>query len=559
MKRSLTQKSDWSSSRVTHLVGTAGHDADCQKSQINGSTLRASATMLGIAALSMGATTGLMLVTPGEEAIAAESALSQPLIQHRVQDGDTLWDLSQAYGVPAEAIAASNALTKDSLLPVGETLNIPVIRELGGQAASEATSVDAQEIVLALADGRETSVEVVTSSEPAVLLPQDTVDAVEKKEKALAPVVMEPTDEVSEAEPAVVAIAPRSQEPPAEVAGPTVVLPTTSTQRTRVHNIAPGETIDALAVRYGLSTREILALNQDVEPTNLQIGQGILLPEDAREVSTTTRAAVEPEVEVAQLQTVTASAAPAAGDHIDRLKADVLRMREEIRAQNESRPIIAQNPTLASTTPTAPAPVSPNWERQQLNKPSRPESRPVSPAADAETPNLLAVAPAPAQGYNRLLNLPAGQSVEPQIPPLLEQDEYLPDRPQEFNGYIWPARGVLTSGYGPRWGRMHRGIDIAAPTGTPIHAAASGVVVTAGWNNGGYGNFVEIRHPDGSLTRYAHNSRILVRKGDRVEQGQQIALMGSTGFSTGPHLHFEIHPAGSGAVDPMAFLPSSRN
>ncbi|MDY7015613.1 MAG: M23 family metallopeptidase, partial [Cyanobacteriota bacterium] len=111
------------------------------------------------------------------------------------------------------------------------------------------------------------------------------------------------------------------------------------------------------------------------------------------------------------------------------------------------------------------------------------------------------------------------------------------------------------SGYGPRWGRMHRGIDVAGPTGTPIVAAAAGEVVTAGWNSGGFGNLVDIRHPDGSMTRYAHNSKVLVRKGQWVEQGERISLMGSTGYSTGPHLHFEVHPSGRGAVNPMAYLP----
>lgn len=145
------------------------------------------------------------------------------------------------------------------------------------------------------------------------------------------------------------------------------------------------------------------------------------------------------------------------------------------------------------------------------------------------------------------------QDVE-ELPPLGSPDIYLPDAPPA-SGFIWPARGVLTSGYGMRWGRMHRGIDIAAPIGTPIFAAAAGVVTYAGWNKGGYGNLVEIRHPDGSITRYAHNNRILVRKGQKVDQSQQIAEMGSTGFSTGPHCHFEIHSPGRGAVDPIAFLP----
>jgi murein DD-endopeptidase MepM/ murein hydrolase activator NlpD len=80
--------------------------------------------------------------------------------------------------------------------------------------------------------------------------------------------------------------------------------------------------------------------------------------------------------------------------------------------------------------------------------------------------------------------------------------------------------------------------------------------VTAGWNDGGYGYLVEIRHDDGSLSRYAHNSRILVRPGDLVAQGTMISHMGSTGRSTGPHLHFEILPAGSGAVNPLQFLPA---
>ena len=122
-----------------------------------------------------------------------------------------------------------------------------------------------------------------------------------------------------------------------------------------------------------------------------------------------------------------------------------------------------------------------------------------------------------------------------------------------LEGYIWPAKGVFTSGYGIRWGRMHYGIDVAGPIGTPILAAAPGTVTYADWN-GGYGYLVEIEHPDGSLTRYAHNSRILVRVGQQVESGEQIAEMGSTGYSTGPHLHFEIHVPGHGPVDPVAYL-----
>jgi murein DD-endopeptidase MepM/ murein hydrolase activator NlpD len=120
---------------------------------------------------------------------------------------------------------------------------------------------------------------------------------------------------------------------------------------------------------------------------------------------------------------------------------------------------------------------------------------------------------------------------------------------------IWPAQGTFTSGYGWRWGRMHRGIDIANNVGTPIVAAARGRVSFAGWHEGGYGYFVEITHEDGSRTRYGHNSNLLVREGQQVDQGQVISQMGSSGRSTGPHLHFEVLPPGEGAMNPLQFLP----
>ncbi len=124
-------------------------------------------------------------------------------------------------------------------------------------------------------------------------------------------------------------------------------------------------------------------------------------------------------------------------------------------------------------------------------------------------------------------------------------------------GFSWPAAGKLTSRYGRRWGRMHKGIDIAGPIGTPINAAADGTVIASGWNSGGYGNLVEIRHSDGTTTRYGHNSRLSVSVGQTVRQGQQLAEMGSTGHSTGSHLHFEIRPSGGAAVNPIAHLPAN--
>jgi murein DD-endopeptidase MepM/ murein hydrolase activator NlpD len=119
--------------------------------------------------------------------------------------------------------------------------------------------------------------------------------------------------------------------------------------------------------------------------------------------------------------------------------------------------------------------------------------------------------------------------------------------------YIWPAEGFITSGYGPRSGRMHEGIDLAASMGAPVVAARGGVVVRAGWRDG-YGYAVEIGHGGGISTLYAHLSEILAGVGRNVAQGELVARVGSTGRSTGPHLHFEIRTPG-GKVDPLAYLP----
>ncbi|MFQ7468126.1 M23 family metallopeptidase [Dialister sp.] len=126
---------------------------------------------------------------------------------------------------------------------------------------------------------------------------------------------------------------------------------------------------------------------------------------------------------------------------------------------------------------------------------------------------------------------------------------------------IWPVTGPISSYYGYRTSpggigsTFHEGVDIAGDYGTPISATAAGTVTKAGWV-GGYGYLVEVRHADGIVTRYGHNSAVLVYEGQHVDQGSMIALMGSTGNSTGPHCHYEVRIHGE-AVDPMYFLPQN--
>jgi murein DD-endopeptidase MepM/ murein hydrolase activator NlpD len=119
-------------------------------------------------------------------------------------------------------------------------------------------------------------------------------------------------------------------------------------------------------------------------------------------------------------------------------------------------------------------------------------------------------------------------------------------------GLIWPCDGVVVSGFGMRWGRMHEGIDIGCAYGAPNRAAAAGTVIHSGWL-GGYGNLVVIDHGNGLSTAYAHASTLLVSVGQSIAQGETVSLVGSTGNSSGPHLHFEVRVNGQ-AVDPLLYL-----
>lgn len=298
------------------------------------------------------------------------------------------------------------------------------------------------------------------------------------------------------------------------------------------------------------------------------------------------------EMQLARKQNATKSKnAKNTNPRLNSLKAEIERLRVKYRAQqsgntavveevsnntaavqipvaqpkNAAIPIPVSRPTSNVVVPTSvtkansvavsipvPRPRGSSYSATRQNK------EPINPEFLANQSQKLAT-PGMGGDVSQSFNAKRGTQVSPELPPLAAVDTYLPKPIEEITptakGYIWPAKGVLTSGYGWRWGRMHKGIDIANGNGTPIYASSSGVVEKAGWNNGGYGNVVDIRHADGSLTRYGHNSKVLVRVGQQVEQGDTIALMGSTGFSTGPHSHFEIHANGKGAVNPMAFLP----
>ncbi|HEY9599625.1 MAG TPA: peptidoglycan DD-metalloendopeptidase family protein [Cyanophyceae cyanobacterium] len=411
---------------------------------------------------------------------------------------------------------------------------------------------------------------------------------------------------------------------------PVVIETLVATRSENLYRVKPGDTLDAIARRHGLSRSELIEANSLNNPDLIRVNQPLRIPQAQSTVAPDSTVALLPGInstssngmsrqeqvrvimptpavptssqptpatvlaqstsaENSRPNSVVVGAQPSQSDdsqsnpYVDRLRAEIERMREEYRQQQNNTqannaPINIAVPAVstpaAPSTNTAAVPIRINPEfnpraynessEAQLSRREQPQVRSGSIPIEVPPPeapalsqrNLVASAPAPAQNYNPMIRTPLGTTVAPELPSLSPADQYLPNSPTQFNGYIWPTKGVITSGYGMRWGRMHKGIDIAAPIGTPVVAAAPGVVVSAGWNNGGYGNLVELQHPDGSLTLYAHNNRILVRRGQEVAQGQQISEMGTTGRSTGPHLHFEVHPDGRGAVNPIAYLPN---
>lgn len=163
-----------------------------------------------------------------------------------------------------------------------------------------------------------------------------------------------------------------------------------------------------------------------------------------------------------------------------------------------------------------------------------------------------------ANDIRQLTDLKAGMLLFlPEVEPTVALERLARVREEELR-YVWPLHGRITSYFGRRslglgTSNFHRGIDVAAPSGTPVHAARSGTVVFSGWSTSGYGYLIRIRHMGGDETWYGHFSTLLTSVGDHVSQGQAIGLVGSTGISTGPHLHFELHEAGS-AVDPIGYL-----
>lgn len=279
---------------------------------------------------------------------------------------------------------------------------------------------------------------------------------------------------------------------PQQLAAPAVApvrAPQVAAATTGAHVVQPGETLSSISRNYGISRSALAAANGVDFNAQVQIGRKLVVP-GAGAAGNPVAAAPKPATHEV------ASAAPVTG--------------------SKPAPLAAPTPHVAA----APA---------------------------AQKPAVVAAAPAPA---------PVQPAVEkPQTIAAVKPAE-TPDDARTASGaqFRWPVRGRVISGFGPKpGGQKNEGINVSVPEGTSVKAAEDGVVAYAGSELKGYGNLVLIKHADGYVTAYAHNSELDVKKGDAVKRGQVIAKAGQTGNVNSPQVHFEIRK-GSEPVDPSQYL-----
>jgi murein DD-endopeptidase MepM/ murein hydrolase activator NlpD len=275
--------------------------------------------------------------------------------------------------------------------------------------------------------------------------------------------------------------------------------------------VLPGDTVYAISRRTGASPQSIIALNSLQAPYTLTVGQTVRVPSNAVPPS---QASI---------------AAPPAPVHA-------------VAATREAAHIVRPGDTLYSISRSTGVGVSDLARANNLRAPYS-----ISIGQALRIPGGVSV---PAQ---REASAPAASGDVADIARTVSYEAPPPKKPALFD---WPVQGAIIGSYGlSTAGKRNDGVNIAAPVGTPVRAAADGEVVYRGSELDGYGNLILIKHEDGFVTAYAHNDAMLVKKGDRVRQGQVIAKVGQTGSASEPQLHFEIRQ-NLKAVDPVALLGS---
>ena len=300
------------------------------------------------------------------------------------------------------------------------------------------------------------------------------------------------------------------QPPYALSVGATVQLPPPN-----VHIVQRGETLYAVSRRYNVDTRSLALLNGMSRPWAVWPGDELLLPPLARDQA-----------------------------------------REPARAGDVGPVTVAASVAVAAIVPVPPVPVplvpGPVTAKPAAPKPSQLDSKPIQLApAPAKPPVKPAATPAPAPAPVK----PAVAAPMPAPKPVAPKPAAQPSA-GAVRDFVWPVSGSVLKAYGASAnGARNDGVNIAAPKGAPIKAAAGGEVVYAGNELAGFGNLILIRHPGGWVTAYAHADTLTVKEGDLVNQGQQVGTVGSTGNVSSPQIHFELRK-GKEPVDPGLHLPA---
>lgn len=308
----------------------------------------------------------------------------------------------------------------------------------------------------------------------------------------------------------------------------------------REHTVQAGESVYAIARRYQVPMAELVRINNIPQPYAIRAGQKLRLPDPVGEIETAAVPAntgqpsvAQSAIQVTELPPPTTGPKPGAP-----YTAPGAAQSAPTAAQLAAPPAIAKQ---AAATPQAgaPTPLTPSSASTPIavGQTPPPGVIPSSPPPAPVSPPLITPAPAaPAPTESAALIAPPAPAA-----PVAQ-------------GFIWPVKGELISRFGDKGaGLRNEGINIAAPKGTPVVAADNGVVAYSGNELKGFGNLILIRHPNGWITAYAHNETLLVARGERVERGQEIARVGSTGNVSSPQLHFEVRKGGE-RIDPLSVI-----
>ncbi|MDC7789746.1 LysM peptidoglycan-binding domain-containing M23 family metallopeptidase [Rhodoplanes sp. TEM] len=322
--------------------------------------------------------------------------------------------------------------------------------------------------------------------------------------------------------------------------------------------VAPGDTLSSLSKRYGVPVNVIAEANGLAGPAVLQPGRRLVIPRYAGPATTAAAAPAAP-------QAGPRVQPPAGGVHVvapgETLVGIAKRYKTSIKdlaAANNIPPhamlkmgdrlvipgkggrtaLLQPKPAAAPAAAPAPAPVA------QQAPPLRTAAAPPAPAAQQAPTRVASIEPQATASVHRTTVAD---------PPADEDDKAARNGALSFR---WPVKGRVIASFGKANGQQNDGINLAVPEGTAVRAAEDGIVAYAGSELKGYGNLVLIRHANGFVTAYAHNSELMVKRNDQVRRGQVIAKSGQTGTVSSPQLHFEIRK-GSAPIDPMQHLPGA--